>query len=34
MSDSYTWYFEEVFKDDTEFNTFLTDYGVTLPLTI
>lgn len=34
MSDSYTWYFEEVFKDDTDFATFLSDYGVILPLTI
>lgn len=34
MSDSYTWYFEEVFKNDNEFNQFLTDYGVSLPLTI
>ena len=34
MSDSYTWYFEEVFKDDTEFNQFLTDYSVSLPSTI
>ena len=34
MSDSYTFYFEEVFKDHTEFANFLTDYNVILPLSI
>ena len=29
-----TWYFEDVFKDDTEFSQYLSDYSITLPLTI
>ena len=31
---SNTWYFEDVFKDDTEFSQYLSDYSITLPLTI
>ena len=34
MMESSTWYFEDIFPDDTSFNQFLTDYGVSLPLTI
>jgi len=28
---SLTFYFEDVFKDDTDFNQFLTDFNITLP---
>jgi len=31
MSNTQTFYFEDVFKDDTEFNQYLTDFGITLP---
>lgn len=31
MSSTQTFYFEDVFKDDTEFNQYLTDFGITLP---
>lgn len=34
MSDSYTFYFEEVFPDHQSFSDYLTDYGIVLPLTI
>lgn len=34
MSDSYTWYFEEVFKNDVEFSQYISDYGIVLPSTI
>lgn len=32
--ESSTWYFEDVFPDETSFTDFLTDYGVTLPTSI
>ena len=31
---SQTWYFEDVFKDETDFTQYLTDYNIVLPLTI
>lgn len=31
MSSTQTFYFEDVFKDDTEFNQYLTDFNITLP---
>ena len=34
MSDSYTFYFEEVFPDHQSFSDYLTDFGITLPLSI
>lgn len=34
MSDSYTFYFEEVFPDHQSFSDYLTDYGIVLPSTI
>lgn len=32
--ESSTWYFEDIFPDETSFTDFLTSYGVTLPTTI
>ena len=31
MGNSQTFYFENVFKDANEFNTYLTDFNITLP---
>ena len=31
---SATWYFEDVFKDEASFTQYLSDYNITLPLTI
>lgn len=31
MGNSQTFYFEDVFKDENDFNTYLTDFNITLP---
>lgn len=34
MTDSYTFYFEEIFPDHQSFSDYLTNYGIVLPLSI